>query len=56
MSLDEYIEQAKRELDEFRAFYLSSRELCNPDRAENHWPLDLSEGEWGEQELAHRFP
>lgn len=48
MIVTEYIQQAKKELDEFEEMWLDKEKT-------DGWPSDLDEGEWGEQELAARF-
>ena len=50
MTIDEYVEKAKSELDNFRTKWL----LAHENDPEN-WPLDLDEGAWGQQELDERF-
>ncbi len=50
MTLPEYIKVAKAELDEFQKRY----EKGNAEEPVN-WPMEMDEGEWGEQELAGRF-
>jgi len=50
MTVEQYIAKAKKELDTFAATWHRQCEL-----APNCYPQTLSEGEWGEQELASRF-
>lgn len=50
MNIEEYIETAKEELDLFKEEFL----LKHKNDPEN-WPIDMEEGEWGEQELEYRF-
>jgi hypothetical protein len=50
MTLDEYIDKAKKELEDFRKMYISNQ-YTDPE----NWPLELYEGEWAEQELTYRF-
>lgn len=50
MTLDDYIKQAKDELDQFAQTYRQGHE----EDPEN-WPMDTDYGEWCEQELATRF-
>ena len=50
MTIDEYAEQAKREIDDFVTMYKREHEK-NPSM----WPMENDEAEWGEQELAARF-
>ena len=50
MTLQEYIENAKKELDDMQLMWLENHGF-DPD----NWPLENEEGEWGEQELAQRF-
>ena len=50
MTIDEYVQKAKDELDEFADLW-QEEHRADP----NNWPLDFSEEEWAEQELAHRF-
>ena len=50
MKLNEYIEQAKIELDDFKYLYeLGHAE--NPER----WPMEMDDSEWGELELDSRW-
>lgn len=52
MNLEEYIDKAISELEEFKKHYLRGH-----DKAEykNAWPLEMLEEEWAEQEIAYRF-
>ena len=50
MELKEYIEQARKEINEMEKSYLEEHEN-DPEM----YPLDRGEGEWNEEELAHRF-
>jgi hypothetical protein len=50
MTLDEYIELAKQELEAFRDMYKEENKK-DPDI----WPLEMEKDEWGDQELAERF-
>ena len=50
MTLDEYIDKSKKELETLRKHYKEMSEL-DPE----NWPLDMNECEWGEQELFYRF-
>jgi len=50
MTIQEYIAKAKDELDKMMDFYLSEN-VKNPV----NYPLDMSEDEWCDQELAMRF-
>ena len=48
MTLAEYIEKAKKGLDEFADFYIKER-----DKAPEFWPTDMDQGEWDEQFMLH---
>jgi len=48
MTVSEYVQMAKKELDEFEAKWIIGEENDN-------WPHDLDEGEWCDQEMAVRF-
>jgi hypothetical protein len=50
MTLDEYVEKAKKELEDFKKIYLANQ-YTNPE----YWPLEMPEGEWAEQEGMYRF-
>jgi len=50
MTLREYIELAKKELDSFEETWIEESEN-NP----SFYPMEMDEGEWVEQELAIRF-
>ena len=50
MTLDEYIEESKAELDKFREHYKQE----NKKDPEN-WPLEAEDIDWAEQELGFRF-
>jgi len=50
MKLHEYIEKAKEELDTMLDKFVEENKL-DPDS----WPLEMTEEEWVEQELAERF-
>lgn len=50
MELKEYIAQAKKELDE-----MESKWKAENEKDPANWPLDMSEEDWGDQELAQRF-
>lgn len=50
MTLEEYVEISKKELDEFKENYL----LDHKNDPEN-WHLEMGDGEWVEQELSFRF-
>ena len=47
ISLREYIQNRRKELDAFEAHWVSQSEI-NPE----DWPGELDEGEWFEQEVA----
>lgn len=51
ISLQEYIEQSIKELKKFESNWLKNNKK-DPDS----FPMELNEGDWGEQELAERFP
>lgn len=44
MTLAEYIENAKKELDNFADFYIKER-----DKHPEFWPTNMDHGEWDEQ-------
>ena len=48
MTLCEYIEKVKKELDEFANFYIKER-----DKAPEFWPTDMDRGEWDDQFMLH---
>ena len=50
ITLDEYVERAKQELDEFKQEWIEHHK----EDPEN-WPMHLGEVDWMEQELTHRF-
>ena len=50
ITLDEYIEIAKGELDDMAKLFADGHEK-NPEM----WPLENGAGEWIDQELASRF-
>lgn len=50
MQISEYIKKAKEELDNMEKTFVDSNK--NDPKM---WPLEMSEGEWGDQELAYRF-
>ena len=50
MTLDEYVEKAKKELDDFKKEYL--KEYAKDPK---NWPLEMDEGEWDEQENAYHL-
>lgn len=50
MTLQEYVEKAKAELDRFKENWLEENW-----KSPSAWPLDLEESEWEEQELSDRF-
>jgi hypothetical protein len=50
ITLNEYVEKAKQELDKFKQEW---SEHHNEDP--RNWPMCLGEVEWMEQELSHRF-
>jgi hypothetical protein len=50
MKLEDYIKQAKAELDTFELRWKGEAALNSIE-----WPLEMPEGEWAEQELAIRF-
>jgi len=50
MKISEYIKQAKVELDDMEKMFLDGNK-----KQPKMWPLEISEGEWVEQELATRF-
>ena len=50
MTLDEYIDKSKEELETLRKHYKEMSEL-DPE----NWPFEMNEGEWSEQELGYRF-
>lgn len=49
MTINEYIEKAKNELDSMNATFKENNQK-DPD----HWPLEMTEEEWVEQEIAIR--
>ena len=50
MTLDEYIDKSKKELETLRKHYKDMLEL-DPE----NWPCEMPEGEWNQQELDYRF-
>lgn len=44
MTLAEYVENAKKELDNFADFYIKERE-----KEPEFWPTTMDHGEWDEQ-------
>lgn len=50
MTLDEYIDKSKKELEIMRKHYKEMSDL-DPE----NWPYDVTEEQWSEQELAYRF-
>ena len=50
MTLDEYIDKSKEELETLRKHYKEMSEL-DPE----NWPFEMPEGEWNQQELDYRF-
>jgi len=50
MKLEDYIEKAKKELDDLQNQFVESNKK-DPDM----WPLEMEETDWGDQELAARF-
>ena len=50
MTVQEYVAQAKAELDAFQKNW-EDKMIKEPQ----HYPAELEEGDWGDQELASRF-
>lgn len=50
MTLDDYIAKGKIELDNMKKVFIEGNKK-DPD----NWPLDNTDAEWAEQELASRF-
>ena len=50
MTIDEYVEKSKRELDNMAKMFKDGHE-----KEPKYWPLEMPENEWVEQELAARF-
>lgn len=50
ISVQEYVEIAKSELDDMAQLYITQNEK-DPE----NWPLENDLGGWGDQELAFRF-
>lgn len=50
ITLDEYVEKAKQELDKFKQEWIEQHK-----EDPRNWPMRLGEGEWIQQELSHRF-
>jgi len=50
MKLEEYVQTAIQELKKFQKKWEQEHEK-NPE----YYPMELEEGEWGQQELSERF-
>ena len=50
ITIDEYVEKCKKELDEFEQIWKKE----NKKDPEN-WPMEMPEVEWGDHELTQRF-
>jgi hypothetical protein len=50
MTVDEYVEKSKIELDNMAKMFKD-----NHEKDPNGWPVEMEEDDWTEQELAARF-
>lgn len=50
MTLEEYVEMVKKDLDEFESNWKNSHE-SDPE----NWPMEMNEGNWDEQLLSYKF-